>query len=117
MAILVSPGNNTGWGLGLKSMYGGARLQSDAHPVRVMEHYRARWGSKKGRVPRGRVRKRRTTSQELDAVIDSVIAEARRDYDRKTRRRRRPGATRRRRRNVYLVKNAAGQRVRVTKRP
>ncbi|AQQ73630.1 pVII [Harbour porpoise adenovirus 1] len=52
MAILVSPSNNTGWGLGMKSMYGGAKILSEHHPVKVVSHYRAQWGSKKGRARR-----------------------------------------------------------------
>lgn len=64
MAVLISPSNNSGWGLGLKGMYGGrliggARARSDAYPVRVRKHYRAPWGS----VSRGR--RATVTAQEL----------------------------------------------------
>ncbi|AWY10558.1 pVII [Polar bear adenovirus 1] len=48
---LKSPSNNSGWGLGLYRMYGGAKKRSAEHPVLVRKHYRAPWGSKK----RGRV--------------------------------------------------------------
>ncbi|QDZ17464.1 pVII [Ovine adenovirus 8] len=74
MAILISPSNNTGWGLmGCNRMYGGARVRSDAHPVRVRGHYRAAWGSRIGRVPRGRRRRRAAlTVGEAAAVADAV---------------------------------------------
>ena len=49
MSILITPGNNTGWGLGTKAMFGGAQQRSDAHPVAVRAHYRAAWGSRNGR--------------------------------------------------------------------
>lgn len=70
MSILVSPSNNTGWGLGVKGMYGGARRRSELHPVRVRRYYRARWGSVNGRRNRFR--------NTVDDVIDSVVARARR---------------------------------------
>lgn len=70
MSILVSPSNNSGWGLGVKGMYGGARRRSEAHPVRVRRYYRARWGSVNGRRNRAR--------STVDEVIDSVVAQARR---------------------------------------
>ncbi|ALE15300.1 pVII [bottlenose dolphin adenovirus 2] len=68
MAILVSPSNNTGWGLGLKTMYGGARVLSEHHPVKVVSHYRAQWGSKKGRT------KKSTMVITDDPVADVVNA-------------------------------------------
>ncbi|WOR02120.1 core protein precursor pVII [Human adenovirus 12] len=68
MSILVSPSNNTGWGLGAARMYGGAKTRSSQHPVRVRGHYRAPWGAH----TRGRTG--RTT---VDDVIDSVVADAR----------------------------------------
>ncbi|AMB43027.1 pVII [Bat mastadenovirus WIV13] len=50
MAILISPANNTGWGMGSRKMYGGliggAREYSEETPVLVRQYYRARWGSK-----------------------------------------------------------------------
>ena len=64
MAVLISPSNNTGWGLGVKSMYGGARLFSDNHPVRVRRHYRAVWGANK----RGRVWMPRTANPVADVL-------------------------------------------------
>lgn len=51
---LRSPANNTGWGLGIRRLYGGARVRSEEHPVRVRQHYRAPWGSKKGKGPNTR---------------------------------------------------------------
>ncbi|UEC95842.1 pVII protein [Simian adenovirus ER] len=68
MSILISPSNNTGWGLGVTKMYGGAKRRSPQHPVRVRGHFRAPWGSH----TRGRTG--RTT---VDDVIDSVVADAR----------------------------------------
>ncbi len=69
MSILISPSNNTGWGLRAPSkMFGGARKRSEQHPVRVRGHYRAPWGAHK----RGRTG--RTT---VDDVIDSVVEQAR----------------------------------------
>ncbi|SMG83445.1 pVII [Bottlenose dolphin adenovirus 1] len=68
MALLVSPSNNTGWGVGAKIMYGGARTLSADHPVRVVSHYRASWGSKKGRVPRSRSRMVITNDPVADVV-------------------------------------------------
>uniref|UniRef100_A0AAU6S539 Adenoviral core protein VII n=1 Tax=Pipistrellus pipistrellus adenovirus TaxID=3140007 RepID=A0AAU6S539_9ADEN len=85
MAVLITPSNNTGWGLGLKGMYGGrliggARVRSDAYPVRVRKHYRAPWGSvSRGRRPvvtRQELRDRRRRDRERDR------------RDRRTRRRR-----------------------------
>lgn len=50
MAVLISPSNNSGWGLGVRGMFGGARERSSAYPVHVRQHYRAPWGS----IARGR---------------------------------------------------------------
>ncbi|AXE75629.1 pVII [Egyptian fruit bat adenovirus] len=69
MAILISPSDNTGWGLGRHKIYGGlyggflggAREYSEATPVLVRQYYRAKWGSKSrhgrrlGTTTRGRV--------------------------------------------------------------
>ncbi|ALE30429.1 pVII [Simian adenovirus 19] len=68
MSILISPDNNTGWGLGSTKMYGGAKRRSSQHPVRVRGHYRAPWGAyKRGLSARTAV----------DDTIDAVIADAR----------------------------------------
>lgn len=69
MSILISPDNNTGWGLGSAKMYGGAKRRSSQHPVRVRGHYRAPWGAYK----RGLV----STRTAVDDTIDAVIADAR----------------------------------------
>ncbi|QFX65725.1 pVII [Mastadenovirus porcusquartum] len=51
MSMLMSPANNTGWGLlGSSMLYGGARKRSAEHPVKVRAHYRAPWGTHTGRV-------------------------------------------------------------------
>lgn len=72
MSILISPSNNTGWGLGVGKMYGGAKRRSPQHPVRVRGHFRAPWGSHS----RGRTGSSGRTT--VDDVIDSVVEEARR---------------------------------------
>ncbi|AUG71837.1 pVII [Rhesus adenovirus 64] len=69
MSILISPDNNTGWGLGSGKMYGGAKRRSSQHPVRVRGHFRAPWGAYK-RGLSGRTA--------VDDTIDAVIADARR---------------------------------------
>lgn len=114
MSILISPDNNTGWGLGSTKMYGGAKKRSSQHPVRVRGHYRAPWGAyKRGRTGRtavddtidaviaearrykpGPAAAAATAASTVDSVIDSVVADARAYARRKRRlhRRRRPTA-------------------------
>lgn len=77
MSILISPSNNTGWGLGTRRLFGGARVRSSEHPVAVRSHFRANWGSRKGYVRRGRARGRRApmdaaTAAQVEATIDHV---------------------------------------------
>ncbi|APC26063.1 pVII [Bat mastadenovirus G] len=76
MAILISPSNNTGWGLGTHKLFGGAKQKSDQHPVFVQAHYRAQWGSR-GRRARRKGRRVRVvmdpqTEAEMVATIDEV---------------------------------------------
>ncbi|BCG66204.1 pVII [Canine mastadenovirus A] len=74
MAILISPSNNTGWGLGTHKLFGGAKQKSDQHPVYVQAHYRAPWGGKGRRRP-GRARGvplDPKTEAEVVATIDEV---------------------------------------------
>ncbi|AGK27134.1 pVII [Baboon adenovirus 3] len=106
MSILISPDNNTGWGLGSTKMYGGAKRRSSQHPVRVRGHYRAPWGAyKRGLSARTAVddtidaviadaRQYKPAVSTVDSVIDSVVAGARAYARRKRRlhRRRRPTA-------------------------
>ncbi|AFK92732.1 pVII [Human adenovirus 43] len=74
MSILISPSNNTGWGLTRPStMYGGAKKRSQQHPVRVRGHFRAPWGAYK----RGRTSTATAVRTTVDDVIDSVVADAR----------------------------------------
>ncbi|AZI15459.1 core protein precursor pVII [Human adenovirus 86] len=74
MSILISPSNNTGWGLTRPStMYGGAKKRSQQHPVRVRGHFRAPWGAYK----RGRTSTTAAVRTTVDDVIDSVVADAR----------------------------------------
>lgn len=75
MALLVSPSNNTGWGLGCKSMYGGARTLSANHPVLVRKHYRASWGSRRGRTPQPTVP---ITSDPVADVVNAISVARRR---------------------------------------
>lgn len=78
MAVLISPSNNTGWGLGTSRMFGGARTKSAQHPVFVHAHYRARWGSHGRRARVGRRTGRRAgpmdaaTAAAVEATIDEV---------------------------------------------
>ncbi|ARQ79752.1 pVII [Bat mastadenovirus WIV17] len=112
MAILVSPSNNTGWGLTKTYMYGGAREFSDDTPVHVREYYRAPWGSKKGRVVRRR-RRRRAAARAVEDIAEAAaeaVAEATTRRKRK-RRGRRPWG--RKKRRVVVVRNANGQQVAV----
>lgn len=89
MAVLVSPENNTGWGLGIHNMYGGAFEQSESHPVLVRQHYRAKWGSvRRGTGSRRRSRRGRArraprvpmhgNDNTIDEAINAVVADARR---------------------------------------
>lgn len=84
MAILVSPSNNTGWGLGCKSMYGGARSLSANHPVLVRRHYRASWGSRKGRVAAPTVE---ITDDPVADVVNAIAGQTRRRRGARRRRR------------------------------
>lgn len=109
MSILISPDNNTGWGLRSAGMYGGAKRRSSQHPVRVRGHYRAPWGAHTRGLSSNRTTvddaidavvadarryKRPAAVSTVDAVIDSVVANARRYARRKSRlrHRRRPTA-------------------------
>lgn len=128
MSILISPSNNTGWGLGSTRMYGGAKTRSSQHPVRVRGHYRAPWGAHtRGRTGRTTVddvidsvvadaRKYRrpaaSAGSTVDAVIDEVVANAR-DYARRRRRlrrRRRPTAAMRAARALVRRARRVGRR-------
>ncbi|ARE31885.1 pVII [red squirrel adenovirus 1] len=85
MAVLISPSNNSGWGLGMKSMYGGAKSWTESHPVMVRKHFRARWGSKSGRKV--------VTTTTVDDAIEAVVRRARRGKRRRGRGRRIPSAS------------------------
>lgn len=82
MAVLISPSNNSGWGLGVKGMYGGSKYRSLAHPVLVKRHYRAKWGTVSGR-------KAVEASNTIDEAIDSVVRAAASSAGKRRRRRRR----------------------------
>ena len=114
MALLISPSNNSGWGLGVKSMYGGARRRSATHTVRVKSHYRQPWGAvKRGRrpAPAGSIERAieaaiGTPSATRAAAAVATVARAARVIRGRRRRRRGFGWTRRRR----------GPRIRYTRR-
>lgn len=132
MALLISPSNNTGWGLGTKSMYGGAQRRSDNHPVRVRKHYRAPWGSsRKARANLAaaarrqykhsiarRVKRRRRRAR---LIPSSTVNFLRRAVGRRKTKTKSssstPVPTTSAPRNVYWVRNAQGVRVPVTERP
>lgn len=78
-------------------MYGGARTLSANHPVLVRKHYRASWGSRRGRVPTSTVA---VTSDPVADVVNAISASRRR---RRSNRARKTAAQRVAR---ALVKNA-----------
>lgn len=53
-------------------MYGGARMLSPDHPVLVRRHFRASWGSRKGRTPRPS--KMIITDDPVADVVNAVAA-------------------------------------------
>ncbi|AAA84976.1 pVII [Ovine adenovirus 7] len=50
MSILVSPSDNTGWGIGTSSMRATGLKFSKKQPVRVRPYYRAQWGQLNART-------------------------------------------------------------------
>lgn len=109
MAILVSPSNNSGWGLGCKSMYGGARTLSENYPVLVRRHFRASWGSRKGRVPVSTM----TITDDPVADVVNAIAEGTARRRRRRRRRRTTSAVRVARALVRTARRRLARRGRV----
>nr|ALL28899.1 pVII [Amphisbaenian adenovirus 1] len=49
MSILISPSDNTGWGIGTKMMRATGVKFTRKEPVRVRPYYRAQWGQNNGR--------------------------------------------------------------------
>lgn len=107
MSLLISPSNSTGWGLGTRRLYGGARAYQPPYTVSVRSYYRRPWGTVKRRTPTGLAairplsgrRKKRSRksvasgpSPSVDAAIATVVRRARR-YARKKARRARRGQT------------------------
>lgn len=100
MSLLISPSNSTGWGLGTRRLYGGARAYQPPYTVSVRSYYRRPWGTVKRRTPTGltairplsgsRRRRRKVAvsgpSPSVDAAIDAVVRRARRYGRRKARR-------------------------------
>lgn len=140
MAVVVSPSNNTGWGLGLRGLYGGAKQKSAQHPVYVNSHYRAGWGTLKrssrsgkrrgGRRSRARVPLDPVTAAQVEATIDEVarngppaaraaISAARTAtrYNLRRNRRLTPfGRAMLQRGRIALLRTRSGRRVRVKRR-
>lgn len=57
MSILISPSDNTGWGIGTSLLRAtGLRFTKD-EPVRVRAYYRAQWGQRNGRKSKAALRK------------------------------------------------------------
>lgn len=134
MALLISPSNNTGWGLGTKTMYGGAQRRSDNHPVRVRKHYRAPWGSsKRARANLAaaarrqykhsiarRVKRRRRRARLIPSSSVSFLRRAigkRKTKSRPSTSTSAAASSSSAPRNVYWVRNEQGVRVPVTTRP
>lgn len=49
MSILISPSDNTGWGVGNSKMRATGVKFTLKQPVRVSSHYRAQWGQVNGK--------------------------------------------------------------------
>lgn len=49
MSILISPSDNTGWGIGTSLLRATGLKFSKNEPVRVRAYYRAQWGQRNGR--------------------------------------------------------------------
>lgn len=49
MSILISPSDNTGWGIGTSRMRATGVKFTLKQPVKVNRHYRAQWGQVNGR--------------------------------------------------------------------
>lgn len=57
MSILISPSDNTGWGIGNSMMRATGLRFSRREPVRVRAYYRAQWGQLNGRRSRSQLRR------------------------------------------------------------
>ncbi|QEJ80756.1 pVII protein [Amniota adenovirus 1] len=49
MSILISPSDNTGWGVGNSKMRATGVNFTLRQPVKVKSHYRAQWGQRNGK--------------------------------------------------------------------
>ncbi|BCO10926.1 pVII [Bovine adenovirus 7] len=58
MTILVSPSDNTGWGIGTSRMRATGVRFTRKQPVRVRPYYRAQWGQLNARTTLERLRDR-----------------------------------------------------------
>ncbi|AII22568.1 pVII [Lizard adenovirus 2] len=127
MSILISPSDNTGWGLGNCRIRGtGARFTLST-PVPVRHYYRAQWGSKTGRVTEEHLRRnlrkyrrrhhRRSikTDRLLRSTPDTILIETakrvRRTAHRRARRTTRGGPV-----LVKVSRRRRGPRLRYTRR-
>ncbi|UJZ92509.1 pVII protein [Barthadenovirus sternae] len=57
MSILISPSDNTGWGVGTHMMRATGLKFSRTEPVRVRTYYRAQWGQLNGRKTRSELKR------------------------------------------------------------
>lgn len=57
MSILISPSDNTGWGVGTHLMRATGLKFSRHEPVRVRTYYRAQWGQLNGRKSRNELKR------------------------------------------------------------
>nr|AJW67412.1 pVII [short-tailed pygmy chameleon adenovirus 1] len=103
MSILISPSDNTGWGVGNARIRGTGLHWSDIQPVRVQKYYRGQWGQANGRTSKRKLRKnlvkytrrygnrqRRNTSSStvlLRSTPDTVLIETARKIKRRAIRR------------------------------
>ncbi|QJR83093.1 pVII [Bearded dragon adenovirus 1] len=55
MSILISPSDNTGWGIGTSLLRGTGLRYRRAQPVPVHSYYRSQWGQLNGRVSKARL--------------------------------------------------------------
>nr|AJW67405.1 pVII [Snake adenovirus 1] len=57
MSILISPSDNTGWGLGNCRIRGTGLTFTDSTPVSVRHYFRGQWGQRNGRATRAHLRR------------------------------------------------------------
>lgn len=60
MSILISPSDNTGWGIGTSLLRATGLKFTKDEPVRVRAYYRAQWGQRNGRTSKQNLRRNYT---------------------------------------------------------